>query len=682
MKKLLYLVIVLCAISLNAQDRKQPVAGPMPKVLVKEPKQFELKNGLKVLVVEDHKLPKVRFTLTMDNMPYAEASKKGVSDLVSAMLGNGTTTMSKDKYNEAVDFIGASVSFGSESAYASGLSRYTEKILDLMVDGAFNPLFTAEELESQKARMIETLKSDEKNVKTVSSRVNGVLTYGKNHYNGEYITKESINSITLEDVKVQYTKYFVPGKAYLIVSGDVEFKKIKKLIKKKFSSWNKALAPELEYSDPVDVQYSQVNFIDMPNAVQSEIAIVNLMKLKLSDQDFFAAKIANQILGGGGEARLYLNLREAHGWTYGAYSRVGSGRYINSFTASTSVRNMVTDSSVVEMINEIERINKEFVTDKELNTAKAKYIGNFVMNTQKASTIANFALNKELYQLSDDFYETYIQKINAVTKEDVLRAAKKYFKKDQLRIIIVGKASEVLLPLEKTCKKIGLPIFYFDKFGEKCERPKIERKIPEGVTAKTVLTSYLDAIGGKDNLDNINTLAVFSKANLQGQEMNLVVKSTKNKMCVEMKAMGMTVMRQVINDKEVYMEQQGQRMEMPEDKQEAMREVAGNFKEQGLINSDKVKLVGIETLEDHDCYVLSFGEMKLYYDLKSGLKIAEVVDVEQLGAKRTIATYYQDYKLAGGIKYPYKTIMDVGMRLEFITSEVKINEGVESADFN
>ena len=175
--------------------------------------------------------------------------------------------------------------------------------------------------------------------------------------------------------------------------GDVKFKEIKKEVEKLFGKWKKATAPQLTYSDPKDVQYSQINFIDASNAVQSEVALVNLSNLKMTDKEYFASLLANQILGGGGEGRLFLNLREKHGWTYGAYSSLGSGKYINKFRSGASVRNAVTDSSVVEVFNELKRIRTELVSEEDLKNAKAKYIGNFVMQIEKPATIARYALN-------------------------------------------------------------------------------------------------------------------------------------------------------------------------------------------------------------------------------------------------------------------------------------------------
>ena len=682
MKKFIYIAASLfLTITMQAQDRPQPKAGPAPTININKPQSFILKNGLKVLVVENHKLPRVSFNLTLDNPPYAEGNKKGVSDILSGMLGNGTETVTKDAYNEEIDFLGADINFYASGASANGLSRYSKRILELMADGALNPLFDQKEFEKVKEKIIEGLKSDEKSVTAIARRVENVLTFGKEHYKGEFTSEETLKNVTLDDVVMNYNTYFVPANAYLVIVGDVNFKEVKKEVERLFGTWKKATAPQLTYSNPKDVQYSQINFIDTPNAVQSEIALVNLSNLKMTDKEYFSVLLANQILGGGGEGRLFLNLREKHGWTYGAYSSIGAGKYINKFRSSASVRNTVTDSAVVEFFNELKRIKTELVSEEDLRNAKAKYVGNFVMQIEKPSTIAGYALNKETQGLPEDFYENYIKNINAVTAEDIKNAANKYFLSDKTRVVIVGKAADVLPGLETMSKREKLPIFYFDKYGNPTEKPEVKKPIPAGVTAQTVLNNYINAIGGEKAVKNVKTLAVMSAGTVQGTPLELVVKTAPKKLGVEMKAMGMVMMKQVVNEKEAYMVQQGQRKDFKDQDLKDMQDMAGNFKELSLLTDKDVTLTGIENINGTDAYAIKNGKSTYYYDVKTGFKIAESKDVEQGGQKMTQTTYYQDYKDVKGLKFPYKTIMNVGIEIELITTEVKINEGVTDADF-
>lgn len=685
MKKYLYIAAsLLVTITMQAQDRSMPKQGPAPTINIKKPVTFVLDNGLKVLVVENNKLPRVSYNLTLDNAPFAEGNKKGVTDLLSSMIGNATKTISKDKFNEEIDFLGANINFYESGAVASGLSRYSSRILELLADGALNPLFTQADFDAERAKLIEGLKSDEKSTSAIAARVQNVLTYGKEHYNGEFTSEETLKNVTLQDVINHYNTYFVPGNAYLVVIGDVKTKDVKKKVEELFGAdvWKKATAPNLTYSDPKDLQYSQINFIDVPNAVQSEIALINLSKLKMNDKDYFAAILANQILGGGGEGRLFLNLREKHGWTYGSYSNLGASKYISKFSSTASVRNAVTDSAVVEIFNELKKIRTDLVSAEDLKNAKAKYIGNFVMQIEKPATIARYALNIKTLGLPENFYENYVKNINAVTAEDIKNAANKYFLANNTRVVIVGKAADVLPGLEAMSTKEKMPIFYFDKYGNKVDKPVVKKEIPAGVTAQSVIKKHIDAIGGDKALKAVKTILISSKGTIQGQTLDMISKiSNKGMSTTDVTMQGMSMMKQVIGNKTGYQSAQGQKKniegaELVKEKAEAIP-----FIELNLLTDKNVVLTGIEPINGQDAYVVQVGTSRYFYDVKTGLRSASENESGEGAQKRKVMTYFADYVDVKGVKVPYKTTLDVGMPLEFITQDVKINEGVTDKDF-
>lgn len=676
MKKIaIILSSLFLTITMQAQDRSQPKPGPAPKINIGKPQTFELPNGLKVLVVENNKLPRVSYNLTIDVAPYAENEKKGVSDLTSSLMGNGTKTMSKDAFNEETDFLGASINFSSSGAFANGLSKYADRILELMADGALNPVFTQEEFDKEKAKLLEGLKSQEKSVPAIARRVENVLAYGKNHPNGEYLSEATINNVTLKDVTLNYTTYFAPQNAYLVVVGDVKFENVKKSIEKLFGPWKKGTAPKVTYPDPKDVQYTQINFVDAPNAVQSEISAVHITKLKMTDKDYFAALLANQILGGDFNSYLNMNLREAHGWTYGARSSLRGTKYVSNFSASTQVRNAVTDSAVVEILKEIKRIRTEKVSDDVLSNVKAGYVGNFVMQIEKPATVARYALLTKTQGLPADFYENYIKNINAVTADDILRVAKKYFLADNLRIVIVSKGSEVLPGLEK----LNIPIFYFDKYGTKVEKPQ-EKKVSADVTAKSVLEKYIAAVGGQKAVSEVKTLSYKGSTTIPGAPAPVAYSyksDAAGKLAVELSMSGMSLMKQVVNGNTGYAAQQGQKMNLEGEMLEDLKSNAHPFPELKMLTQEGITLKGIENQDGKDCYAIVSGKTTSYYEVSSGLKIAEVSATPQ--GNSTIS--FKDYRDVKGVKVPFNTIMNVGFELDIKMDEVKVNEGVSDADF-
>ncbi|MFC4391674.1 M16 family metallopeptidase [Flavobacterium quisquiliarum] len=681
MKKIYtFLILLFLTGIMQAQDRPQPKPGNAPVVNIKKPQTFVLANGMKVLIVENHKLPRVSFTLTLDNAPFTEGNKKGVDELTSSLIGNGTKKTTKEAFNEEIDFYGANINFTSQGAYASSLSKYSGRVLELLAEGALQPNFTQTEFDKEKAKLLEGLKADEKSVPAISNRVVDVLAFGKNHPNGEYLSEETVKNVTLEDVQNNYNIHFVPENAYLVIIGDIKFKETKASVEKLFSKWKKQSAPKNTYPDPVNPSKLQIDFVDVPNAVQSEISLVNTVNLKMSDPDFFPAVIANQILGGDFNSYLNMNLREQHAWTYGASSNIGSGKYVTKFKANSAVRNTVTDSAVVQFIKEIKRIRTERVDPEVLRNVKAGYIGRFVMQVEKPQAVARYALNIETEKLPADFYEKYIQTINNVTADDIYRVANKYFLLDNMRIVIVGKGSDVLAGLEK----LQIPISYFDKYGNPTEKPSTKKEAPKDLTAKTVFENYIKAIGGEKAVSAVKTLYMNGSTTIPQAPTPLTFTSkldSKGKMMVSLSMGTMNLMKQVVNEKGAYIEQQGQRKDLQGEDLAEMKANAAPFEELQLVKRTDLKVEGIEPINGSDAYVIKDGKTTYYYDVKSGLKTAESKLREQGGKSATQITNFNDYKEVKGVKVPFNLIQNVGFELDIKMSDIKINEGVSEKDF-
>ena len=452
---------------------------------------------------------------------------------------------------------------------------------------------------------------------------------------------------------------------------------MKKLVKKHFKNWKKSTNPEIPVkASKSNVTATQIDFIDMPNAVQSNVSLTSNVDLKMNDADYHSVLIANKILGGGFNSYLNMNLREEHGYTYGARSSVGSNKYAARFTAGASVRNAVTDSTVVQALKEINRIKTEDVADDALANAKAKYVGDFVLALESPQTIARYALNIKINDLPADFYTTYLEKINAVSKDDVKRVANKYFKTENAQIIVVGKGSDILENLEKT----GIPIKYFDNKANPVEKPIYEIAIPNDVDVNVVLNNYIAAIGGRENLDKVNSVVMKAAAELQpGMMLELEMKKTTKKQFVEeVKAMGNSVSKQVLDGDSGYVIVQGQKTDMkPEEVAVAIFE-SSPFPEVNLLNGGAT-LEKIEKIDGVKAYKVRVSEKKVYYySVESGLKIKE----DTTEGPNTSSMFLTDYKEVAGIKFPFKLTQTMGPRkFDFNVIEVLVNEGVTDADF-
>ena len=665
-KILSLIAIATVSFAFNAQiDRsKMPKPGPDPVIKLGKAEKFTLDNGMTVIMVENHKLPRASANLTIDNKPVFEGEVAGVSSMMGSLMGRGTTNISKDDFNEKVDYLGANVSFFNSGAFTSSLKRYFPEVLGLMADGVKNSQFTQEEFDKEVKVTLDGIKSGEKSVTNIARRVESALTYGKNHPFGEFITKESVNKITLENVKTFYNTYYKPNNAYLIIEGDINPKEIKKLVKKLFNDWEKGAIPTQEIAKPTNVNTTEINFVNMPNAVQSEIAIINNIDLKLGDKDYYAALLANQILGGGGTARLFQNLREDKAYTYGSYSNVRQSRDAAIFKATASVRNMVTDSSVVELQKEITKIRYQKASAEELKNVKEKYIGSFIMDVQKPRTAANFALNIARYNLPKNFYANYIENINAVTIDDVQNAAIKYFRGDKARIVITGKGIEVLKNLEKG----DYVIKYFDKKGNPTVKPAMTMPIPNGMTAEKVVAKYIEAIGGTEKVMAVKTVMIVSSATIQGTPLAMTMKAAApNKTSQVISVMGQTFQKAVFNGEKGFQEMQGRRKDTEGEE----------------LNYTTGKLVRIEPLEGKNAIVLKYNDIEIFYDMASGLKVKSIKTVQTPDGKEIkVPTTFSDYKEVNGILFPFAVGQKSGpMDLNFIVTEIKINEGVTDEDF-
>ena len=681
MKKTFSILLCLLTFTVFAQiDRsQQPQPGPAPVIQLGEPERFTLNNGLTVLIVENNKLPRAAVSLSLDNSPIAEGELAGVSAMTAALLGKGSATIDKDSFNEEIDFMGATINFGSQSASASSLSRYFGRVLELMADAALHPNFTQEEFDKEKDILLDGIKSGEKSVTTAARRVENLLAYGKDHPYGEYVSKESVERVKLADVDAFYNRYFLPNNAYLVIVGDVDAGDLKKQVKKLFGKWKKKNLSTDPIPDVTNVSTTQIDFVNMPNAVQTEVTVQNTVSLRKKDADYFPLLIANGILGGGGEARLFLNLREDKGYTYGSYSSMGNNKYTASrFRASASVRNAVVDSAVVELLYEIDRMKKEVVSDEELNRAKAKYVGSFVRAVEQPSTVAAYALEIETEGLPDDFYTTYLESVNNVTKEDIQRVAQKYFLVDQARIVVTGKASEVLDNLEKVqFNESDISVSYYDKYGNVIDRPA-SFELPDGVSAQSILADYIDAIGGQDAINAIRSLEVSYNANFMGNELEAISINTAEEQKQIVKMGGNVLATVIVNASGAKVEQMGNSMDLPPEMAADMQAVIGIIPELKMMENESITVSGVEEIDGQSAYAL---EMKgqsttttTYYAVESGLKLKQTTVTEMMGQTQTQDSNYNDYKRFGSLLIPSSTSVPLGPQsVDATLGYVKIN---------
>ncbi|MGW8121161.1 M16 family metallopeptidase [Roseivirga echinicomitans] len=678
MKKLFIMALALISVSTFAQvDRSvRPEPAAAREIKIGDYESFTLKNGLKVILVENDKLPTVAWTLSLNTGPISEGDKSGLAGMFGQIMRAGTTSKSKEVLDEEIDFMGASVNASATSMSAFSLSKYAEDVLKIMADVLYNPAFPEAELEKVKKQTITGLASAKDDPNSISGVISSIVNYGKDHTYGEMTTEETVANISIEDVKNHYKKYFKPNIAYLVVVGDITKKDAQKLVKKYFSDWEKGDYSPETFVQPATVEKTNVNIADKSSAVQSVINITYPIDNQPGSADVTKLSVLNQILGGSGSARLFTNLREDKGYTYGAYSSIGASRYSATFSANASVRNEVTDSAMVEFFSEMNRIRTELVSQEELDLAKNSLRGSFARSLESRSTVAQFALNTELNSLPEDYYATYLKRLDAITAEDVLAVAKKYIHPDKANIIVVGKADEIAPKLERFGE-----ITYYDVDGNVVD-PEAMKAAVGAVDAKSIVDKYLEAIGGEAVLEAVNDVKMVVSTNIQGQVLTITSLKKGNTMSKELTAIGgMLLQESIVKDGEVKVTLQGQVQEIAAGPQlDGLKEGAVMFPELFYTKAGHtLQMTGLQTVNGKSAYVMNVkspsGATTLkYFDKETGLILKEE---SMAGAQEVL-----EYQEVAGIQFPKKIKLAIpGLGAIEADVTVEVNTGIQDTEF-
>jgi zinc protease len=651
----------------------RPAGAEAPVIKIGEYQSFELPNGLKVFVVENHKIPRLAYSLVLDYDPVFEGEMAGYTSFSGQLMRTGTTTRTKDQIDEAVDMIGANLSTSAGGIYANCLTRHNETLLSVMSDVLLNAEFKAEELEKIRTQTLSGLEADKNDPGAISQRVNQVIVYGSNHPYGENVTEESVKKVTLEKCTEFYKTYFKPNIAYLAIVGDITLEEAKPLVEKYFGSWKPGEVPKANYALPKAPAKTTVALVDRPNAVQSTINVSYPVDLKPGSPDEIKVKFANTILGGG-TFRLFSNLREKHSWTYGAYSSIQSDKLIGKFNASAEVRNPVTDSSFTEILAEMSRLRTEPVPDDELNMVRNYMMGNFGRSLENPSTVANFAINTARYNLPKDYYSTYLTKLASITAADVQQVAQKYIRPDNAYLLVVGKAEE-LAPKLKKFSKSG-EILYYDSDGKIYDPSKKLKPAPAGVTAEQIINNYITAIGGAKKLKKVKDVTINAGATMQGMPISLdMYYKAPDKFLLQVGSGAMVFAKQTYNAGKGISASPMSGESKPIEGNEliAMKEQAMIFPEMDYSTLGyTTELLGIEEQKNgtqlYKIVVTKSADMKDtdYYDVSTGFKV-------RTEGKESVSEF-GDYKAVDGVLFPHALSQMMGPQtINFTVSAIKIN---------
>jgi predicted Zn-dependent peptidase len=435
---------------------KAPVSREILRVKLPRPVEAKLKNGLTVLIFEDRRAPYINLQLYLTGAGalFEPGAMAGLANATAAMLTEGTKTRSSLQLAEHIDRLGAAVSagsgFGSPETIlsASGLSDNFDEWFAIVVDVLLNPSFPAGELEKLKQRQRAHLREQRSSSGFLTSERFNRAVYGDHPAAQVSPTLESIAKLTPEALSRWHRDRYAPGNAILGIAGDVRAKDLFPKLEKRLAAWKNGRENVAWPRNPDPVESRRVLLVNRPNSVQTTLAIGNIA-IDRRNPDYMAMAVMNYVIGGGASSRLFLNLREEKGYTYGVYSDFSALRYPGPWRAGGSMRTEVTEGALTEFFREFRRIREEKVEAEELESAKRAIVASFALSLEQPVRVLGFAITSKLYGFPADYWDAYPAKIMAVTADDVQRVARKYLNLDTLQVVAVGDASKIKAPLEK-----------------------------------------------------------------------------------------------------------------------------------------------------------------------------------------------------------------------------------------
>jgi zinc protease len=428
---------------------KAPVNNEILKVKLPHPVEVTLPNGLTMLVLEQHRLPTVYYSLWIKSGTLSDPKDTpGLASFTADLLRDGTAKRNSTQIATELDELGATfnadAAFGSNvtSVQASGLSQSADKLMDIMSDIVLNPSFPADELQKYQRQEGARLFQLRSNPGFLARERFARALYGDFPAAVQAPTTDSLKKASPEMLKGFHDKYYAPNNSIFAVSGDITVAQATELAKKYFGAWKNHPIDAPGIGSVPALTSAKTILVDRPGSVQSNI-LAGGLSLKRSDPDYIPLFVMNRILGGGSAARLFSNLREEKGYTYGAYSRVSGDLYTGSFVANTEVRNAVTDGSLHELMYEFKRLRDEKVPQGELEESKRSIISSFALSLGNPAGIVNSWMAVKYYGLNKDYWDHYSDELAKVDSDTVQRMARKYVDLDHLQVVVVGDAKQV-----------------------------------------------------------------------------------------------------------------------------------------------------------------------------------------------------------------------------------------------
>jgi predicted Zn-dependent peptidase len=426
---------------------KAPVSDEVLRIKLPRPREAMLANGLRLMVLEDRRVPQVTFTMLVPGAGgYDEpAALRGLASFTAAMMREGTATRSSAQISEQLETMSAALNVGAgmssvdATVNGSSLTEHFDRLMELTADVLLHPAFADDELTRYKQRTNAQLVQQRAIPGFLVNERYARVMYGS-HPAGEIApSAEALQKVTRADLVGFHQARYVPDHAVLAIAGDVSLEEARKIVEAKLGGWKKAGAQAPRVSDPSLAPNRAVHLVTRPNSVQTSF-IVGAPAIARTDPSYDIAMVMNRIIGGGPTGRLFITLREDKGYTYGASSGLSAGLFRGDWRASTDVRAPVTEAALADLLAEIDRLRTERVPDAEFRDAKRAMVASFALSLESPQQMLSYYITSWVYKLPPDYWDRYPERINAVTQDQVQAAARQYLDPARLQIVAVGDA--------------------------------------------------------------------------------------------------------------------------------------------------------------------------------------------------------------------------------------------------
>ena len=427
---------------------KAPVNKDVLRVKLPKAEEATLPNGLRLVLLNANKVPTFTMQMVILSGGLADqADYHGLASFVAALLREGTTKRSSKEIAEQADALGTTISSTSglssltSTVTASGLVENLDQTLDIFADVIRNPSFPQVEVDKYKTRTLAQVQFQRSIPQFLAAEQFQKAIYGS--HPGALIIPpaDSLKKLSSKDLAQFHSTYYRPNNAFLAVVGDVTMKELMPKLQKAFGDWQKADVPTINIPPAPAQSASMIALIDRPGSVQTVLQLGTL-GIERTSPDYFAVLLADRVLGGGPSGRLFMNLREDKGYTYGAYSNFGGSKFRGTWISSSEVRTEVTEGAMKEFKYELTRLRTDKVPAEELENAKRAIIGSFALSLEQPQALLQNVITQKIYNLPADYWDTYPQHVSAITPDDVQRVAQKYIDMDHLQVVAVGDASK------------------------------------------------------------------------------------------------------------------------------------------------------------------------------------------------------------------------------------------------